>query len=178
MVVRIFRDFGIPDDLLGKDALAVYDCADLAVAAAGIKADAAAVEVAAHGLGIAVLGRDGVAADNLKGALVHVGHEVGVKFAAAALAVGRRDVLVDLFTSGYIDLEPAHAPEQELDQPVGIVSVGPGKLCRAVNEGVVNRYLAARALYRDVQGLLRVREKCGEEFPHRYEAGGPTPARV
>ncbi len=131
---------------------------------------AAAVEMAAHGLRVAALGGHGGALHDLEGALVHVRHEAGVKLPAAPLAVGRGDVLVYLVAAGDVYPETALAPEQELDQPVGVVPVGSGELRRAVYKGVVRRHLAPGALHRNAQRLLRAVEEGGEKLAHRDKA--------
>ena len=127
--------------------------------------------MAANGLRVAVLGRDGAALDDFEGALVDVGHEIRVELAVSPLAVGRCDVLIYLVAAGNVNPEPALAPEQELDQPVGVVPVGCGELRRAVYEGAVDRYLASGALHRDVQRLLCAGKEGGEKLAHRYETG-------
>ena len=56
VVVRVGGDLGEPHHLLGEHGLPVDDGGHLPVGPAGVEADAAAAQVAAHGLGIALLG--------------------------------------------------------------------------------------------------------------------------
>ena len=51
MVLGVCLELGEPDDFLGIDALAVNHGGDLPVGAAGVEADAAAVQIAADGFG-------------------------------------------------------------------------------------------------------------------------------
>ena len=51
VVIGVGIDFGQPDHLFGEDGLAVDDRGDLAVGSAGVEADAAALQMTAHGLG-------------------------------------------------------------------------------------------------------------------------------
>ena len=171
VVVGVLGDLGIPHDLLGEYALAVDDRADLAVASAGVEADAAAVHVAAHGLRIAVLGGHGVAEHHLEGALVDIGHEVRVKLTRAAGAIGVLYGLVHGLAAAYIDLEAALHPEKHLYQAVNVVLVRLVHLRCAVDEGVVHRYFSAGALHGQRDGLGGSAEKGGEKFAQGDEAG-------
>ncbi len=56
MVIRVLGHLGMPDHFLGEKGLAVHHRANLAVASARVKADAAAIQVLADGAG-AFLGR-------------------------------------------------------------------------------------------------------------------------
>ena len=156
VVVGILGDLGIPHHLLGEHGLPVDDGGHLPVASAGVEADAAAVHVAAHGLGLADLGGDGVAVHHLEGLLIDVGHEILVEGAGAALGVGSVDGLIDGLVAGQVDLEAALEPQQGLDDSVHIVEVGLGHVGGAVDKGLVHGHLTAGALHGDIQGLLGV----------------------
>ena len=171
VVVGILGDLGIPDHLLGEHGLPVDDGGHLPVASAGVEADAAAAQVAAHGLGIALLGGHGVAVHHLKGLLIHVGHELGVKAPLAAHAVGGLHGLINVLAAAEIDLEAAHIPQHGLDEPIHIVGVGLRHVRRAVDKGLVHGHLAAGPLHGDVQGLPGVLQKRGAELAQGQETG-------
>ena len=84
-----------PDDLLGIDGLAVDDCGDLAVGAARVKADAAALHMAADGdgglVGLRQLFRRAV--DDLERHLIHILHELYVERALAREGIGALQAL-------------------------------------------------------------------------------------
>ena len=171
VIVRVFGDLGVPHDLLGEYALAVYDRADLAVAPAGVEAYAAAVHVAAYRLRIAVLGGHSVAEHDLEGALVHVGHEVRVKLARPARAVCVADGLVHRLAAADIHLEAALHPEQHLHQAVDVVTVGLGHVGSAVYEGVVHGHLSPGALNSQRQRPASILEKSVKKLSERDKAG-------
>ena len=135
------------------------------------KADAAAAQVAAHSLGIALLGRHLVAVHHLKGLLIDVGHEVGVKGAGAAHAVGGLHGLIYGLIAAEVHLEATLHPEQHLDDAVHIVDVGLGHVRSAVDKGFVYRYLTSGPLHRDVQRLFGVLQKGGAELSQGEKTG-------
>ena len=161
----------MPHYLLGEHGLPVDDGGHLPVGAAGVKADAAATQVAAHGLGIALLGGHGVAVHHLEGLLVDVGHEIGVKGPLAAHAVGGLHGLIDALVAADIDLEAAHIPQHGLDEAVHVVDVGLSHVGRAVDKGLVDGHLAAGPLHRDVQRLFGVLQKSGAELAQGEKTG-------
>ena len=74
---------GVPDHLLRVDAFPVDDSGNFPVGTAGIKPDAAALQMAANGLWGVLGGGQVVTGNHFKGALIYIGHEVAVKSAAA-----------------------------------------------------------------------------------------------
>ena len=159
VVVRVGGRLGEPDHLLGEDALAVDDGGDLPVAAAGVKADAAPVQVAANGLG-AVLGlRQGLAGDHLEGTLKNICHVVPVKGLAPAGGVRLLQIGADVLAAPNVDFEAALHPQDGLDHPVDVVAVGLPHLRRAVDKRLAHGHLAVGALHGQAQGLLGVLEE-------------------
>ena len=111
--------------------------------------------MAADSLGGARLLGDLVAEDHLEGALVHAGHEVGVKGPGAAGGEGLFQIVVNVLVPADIHLEAALHPQHGLDQAVDVVLVGLAHLRGAVDEGVTHRHLAAGALQGNGDRLLR-----------------------
>ena len=159
VILRVAVGLREPHDLLVIDALAVDDGRDLAVAAAGVKADAAALGVAADGLGRVLRRGQDIHRDDLEGVLIDVGHKVKVKLTLAALAVDILQIAVQLLVALDIDAKAALHPQQRLDKPLDVVVVGLAQRLGAVDEGVHRGHLAAAALHSDADGLFRVSEK-------------------
>ena len=155
VVVRVGGSLGEPHHLLREDGLSVDDGGHLSVGAARVKADAAAAQVAAHRLGIALLG----------------GHLVAVKGPLAAHAVGGLHGLIDGLAAAEVDLEAALHPQEHFDEPVHIVDVGLSHLRGAVDKGLIDGHLAAGPLHRHVQGLLGVLQKGRVELAQGKKAG-------
>ncbi len=156
----------MPDDLFGIDGLAVDHSRDLAVGAACVKADAAALHMSAdrhRGVVFVREVRGRQAVHDLKAALVDVRHKLHVKPALAVftLAVFKIDVLL-LQTAGNVacaedvNLEAADGPQKELHIPLYKAIVGLSHLGRAVDAGAAHGDFAALALNRDGQGPGRV----------------------
>ncbi len=150
-----------------QTTLAVDDRGDLAVGAAGVKAYAAAVEVAAYGLGVGLFGGELGAGDDLEGALVDPGHEVLVEGAAALGRVGRADIFIDALVAGDVYLPAAVEPEHGLYHAVGVVFVRGLEAGGAVDEGAQHGDLAARALNGDAERLFCALEEGGVELVQR-----------
>ena len=167
VVIRVGIHLGEPDHLLGVDRLPVHHGGDLPVAAAGVEADAAAVHVAADGLGVVLGLRDLVAEHHLEGVLKDVAHVVEVE----VLAAGEAEVLLEILAGGlaprHVDLVAALHPKDGLDQAVEIVPVGLGHLRGVVDEGVADGHLAAGPLHGDVHRLFGG----GQEGPVELEDG-------
>ena len=154
VVVGVGVDLGEPDHLLGVDRLAVDDCGDLPVTPAGVEADAAALQVAAHGLG-GVLGYgDVVHQDDLEGVLKDGGHVVPVELLPAAGAVDAPEILRDALVAADVDLEAALHPQDGLDQAVDIVVVRLGHLRGAVDKGAAGGHLSVGPLHGDAHRLF------------------------
>ena len=119
----------MPDDLLGVDRFAVYDSGDLAVGAARVKADAAAVRGAA-GLSGLLMGSGKmrfVRNHDLKGSLIDILHKADVKFPLPALAVFLLHPLCDRVVAAEGNFPAADAPEEHLDNALCIAIIGLGK---------------------------------------------------
>ena len=110
----------MPDNLFGVDGLAVDDGRDLAVRAARVKADAAAVRVTADVDGQLIGGGEVVlrADDDLQGALEHIELEARVKFPCAAGTVSVPNLRGDRIVALKIDTEAASRPEKHFDEPL------------------------------------------------------------
>ena len=100
----------MPDNLFGVDGLAVDDGGDLAVRAACVEADAAAVCVTADANRLLIGGGKIVlrADDDLQGALKHVKFKARIKFTRTAGAVSVADVRGDCIVALKIDTEAAN----------------------------------------------------------------------
>ena len=117
----------MPDDLFGIDGLTVDDRGDLAVAPAGVEADAAAVEMAARRARAALARRRvrGIGeVFDFKRPLILARHEIAVEFARAANGIGVADALVQRLRAGDDDLVSAVGPQHRLDDAldVGVVA--------------------------------------------------------
>ena len=112
--------------------------------------------MAAHRLGVALLGGQCVAAHHLKGVLVDPGHKIRVKGPGTAGGIGRLERLEDLLTALDKDPEAALHPQQRLHQPVHIVPVRLRHVRRAVDIGLAHGHLSVGALHRQAQGELGV----------------------
>ena len=158
VVVGILVQLGEPDDLLGVDALAVDNGGYLPVRAAGVKADAAAVHIAAHRLGDLVGGGAGLQRQikDFQLLLVELLHKAIVEFPLTAGLVSRLQFLRQLGAAADGDLKAADGPQQELHIPLHIPVVGFRHVGGAVDEGVVHGDPAPVTLHGDGDGLLRV----------------------
>ena len=152
VVIGVRRDLGEPDHLFGEDGLAVDDGGHLAVGAAGVEADPAALQMAAHGLGdVHALGHL-VGEDDFKGMLEDVGEVIPVEFPGAALAVDALQIAADVLV---IDIDPEAAlhPQLRFHQTVDVIPVSLRHLRGSVDKGMGGCHLAVRPLHRDGDGL-------------------------
>ena len=158
MVLGIRLELGEPDDLLGIDALAVDHGRDLPVGTAGVEADAAAVQIAADGLGHFIGGGAGVQGqvNDLQVALVELVEEGEFKVTFPLGVVGLFQPLGKRAAAADAHPETADGPQQELDIALHIAVVGLGHFRRAVDAGVVDGNAALVPLNGDGDGLLRV----------------------
>ena len=172
VVIGVGDRLGEPYDFLAVNGLAVQHGGHLAVRAAGVEADAPAVQVAADGfgalhcLGLFVVGQ--ALDDELR--LVHLLHKALVKGAGAALAVRGADGRGHVVVAADAHLEAAPAPQKELDQTVHIIRVGLLHFRRTVDLGLVGTDLAARAFHGDAQGLRRALLVIFEEQAQGHKA--------
>ena len=172
VVIGIGVDLRVPHNLFAVDGLAVDHGAHLAVRSAGVKADAGAVGVTAHALGLLegsgllIVGQS----HYLKLTLVNALHEVLVELTAAAHGVGLLDALGQLVVAADVHLEAAPAPQQELHQTVHIVGIGLGHLGGVVNLALPGADLAAAALHSDAQGLGGAHGVMLKEQAQRHKA--------
>ena len=155
VVLGIGVHLGEPNYLLGVDGLPVHHRRNLAVRTAGVEADAAAVHVAANGLGIVLGLGDLVAEHHLKGMFKDVCHVVKVEILNASGGKVLPEIPGYSFLPGYVDLKATLHPQDGLDQAVDIVPVGRLHFRGAVNKGAADRHLAAGALHGDVHRLFR-----------------------
>ena len=156
VVVGVALQLGEPNHFLRVDAFPVNDSGDLAVRAAGIKADAAAVHVAAHGLGGFVGCGAGVQrqVQNFQLPLVELVEERVVKVTRAIAPVSLLQLLGQLAAAADGNPEAAGGPEQELDIALHIAVVGLRHFGCAVDAGVVNGDAALVTLQSDSDGLF------------------------
>ena len=159
VVLGIGVGLGEPDHLLVVDALPVDHGADLAIAAAGIEADPAPVQVPPNGLGCVLFRRETVGIHHLEGVLKDVGHEVEVEVPAALIRKGPFQILIHIPVAGHVYLEAPLHPQQGLHQPIEVVPVRRGVFRGAVDEGVHPGDLAVGPLHGEAQGLLRRGQK-------------------
>ena len=165
MVVGVRGGLGEPDHFLRVDALAVDDGGHLAVGAAGVEADAAAVQMAANGLGIVLLLRQRLTGNDFKGTLIDTGHKVGVKGAGTLSGIGCFQRLINGLVAADVHPEAALHPKQCLHQTVHIVTVGLGHVGRTVDERLTDGHLTVGTLHRQAQGLAARFQKGPVEQP-------------
>ena len=125
----------MPDHFLGIHHLAVDDSGNLPVRAAGIKADPAAVGVAADGTGGFV--RSGAFAQgqiqNLQRTLVELLEEIKVESTLALRGVCSLKLFGDVAAAADIHFETADGPQQELHIAFHEAIVSGSHFCRAVD---------------------------------------------
>ena len=156
LVLGIGLGLGMPDHFLGVNALAVDDSGDLTVGTAGIKADAAAVHVAADGTGGLVgsgAGAQGQIQD-LQLALVELLEEVVIEEADTVSGVGLLQLLGDLGATADTDLKTADGPQQELDIAFHIAVVRISHFGSAVDIGVAHGNMTLVTLNSNGDGVL------------------------
>ena len=119
----------MPDDFFRVDGLAVHDGGDFAVRAARVKADAAAVRVAARFFRLFVRGREVrfVRNHNFKRPLIDILHKAHVKFARAAHAVCVLHPLCDRVVAAEIHAPAADRPEEHLHKALDKARIRLGK---------------------------------------------------
>ena len=156
MILGVRLRLRVPDDLLGIDGLAVDDCGDLAVGAARVKADAAALHMATDGDGGLVCLRQllGRAVDDLERHFIDVLHELHVERALAREGIGALQTLRQRAVAADPDAEAADGPQQEFYIALDIAIIGLGHFRRAVDLRLTDGDLALIALERDGQGLF------------------------
>ena len=161
----------MPDDLLRVDGLPVDDRRDLAVRAAGVKTNAAAVCMASH-TDRALVGSREIcfAADNdLKRTFKHIKLKACVKFARPALTVCVPDLRGNGIVALKIDPEAASRPEQHFHQPLGKSHIGGGEFL-LTQTGLIDGDLAVIALDRNSEGAGRFRKISPRPNAERNEA--------
>ena len=123
----------MPDDLLGVDGLPVDHGRDLAVGATGVKADAAAVGVAADTDGLFVrFGQVRPATDDdLERDLKHVLHEAHVERAPPVRAVFRLQAPCQRIVAAEPDAKAARAPQKQLHKALDVAVIGLGEILAA-----------------------------------------------
>ncbi len=170
MVLGILGDLREPHDLLGVHRLSVDDRGDLAVGAARIEADAAALHVPADGLGGLVGGGEGLlgAGDHLELLLIDVLEEAEVEGALALGGVGGRQLLGDLVAAAQVHAEAARAPQGELDEALDVAQVGLGELGPA-DGALADGDQAVFALDGDGDGVGRLFEVLAHPHAERDE---------
>ena len=157
LVLRILLELGEPDNLLGIDAFPVHHGGHLPVRASGVKADAAAIQVASQragglvGLGAILQGP----VQDFQIPLIDLPEKVRVKGPVSVGGIVLPQPLRDLGAAAEIDPEPADGPEQELHHPLHIPEVRPGKGLGAMDPGSPNRDLPVVALHRNGNGDRR-----------------------
>ena len=147
MVIGVGIGLGEPDHLFGIHRLAVDNGGNLPVGAAGIKANAAALEVAANLLGSVLALGHGIHQQNLEGMLKDVCHIVPVEFLLAAGAVDAAQVVINHLIAADIDAEAALHPQQEFHQPVDVEAIRLLHLGGTVDEGMAAGHFALGPLH-------------------------------
>ena len=92
--------------------------------------------------------------DNFKRALIHILHELHVKFAFAAHAVFVLHTLCDRVVAAEVHAPAADAPQEHLDAALSITVVCLGE-CRAAQLRLVYGHKAVFTLDRDFERALR-----------------------
>ena len=148
----------MPDDLFGIDRLTVYDGGNLAVGAARVETDTAAVRMAAGFSGLLVRLREvcRVCDDDLKRPLVHVLHKTDVELALPARAVLVLHTLCNRVVAAQIYAPAADAPQKQLDHTLGIAVICLGKF-RAAQLHLADGYKAVFAFNGDFERAVCVR---------------------
>ena len=144
LIARIRVLLGEPDNFLRVNSLAVNDSGDLPVGSAGVEADAAAVQMAAQGLG-SLVGSGALIQrqrNDLQLLLIKLLEEVIVKSTLAIDRIGGLQFLGQLITAADIDLEATDGPQQELHIPLHIPVVSLSHFSGSVDLGVVNGNIA------------------------------------
>ena len=159
VIIRIRGGLRKPDDLFGINRLPVDHGGNLAVTAAGVKTDPAAVQVPADGLGLVMGFRKPVDGNHLEGMLKDLGHEVGVKGLLSSLTVGVLQICADFFIPADKDPETALHPEKGFDKALNIIAVGVRPLRGAVDERADRGHLTAGTLDGDTDGLFGIGKK-------------------
>ncbi len=165
VIVRVGVGFGEPDHLLGVNRLAVDDGGNFPVGPARVKADAAALHMAADGLGGILGGGNIVHQHHLKRMLENAGHVIPVKFLLASGTVDGFQVLADTRVAADVNLEAALHPEDGFYQALDVIVVGLSHLRCAVDEGPAGGHLAVGPLHGDAHRLF-CRSQEGAVKPH------------
>ena len=128
---------------------------DFTIGAARVKADAAAIRVAANFTRLLMRLREMcfIAEHDLKRPLIHVLHKTGIKGALAGLRVFRLHLRSQRIIAAKIHAPAADGPEQHFDHTLGIAIVCLGKF-RAAQLGLIDRHKAVLALDSDFEGLV------------------------
>jgi len=126
VVLRVGLVVGIPLDLLAPDDATIDDRRHLAITAAQVEADTAAVQVAAQRRGRRMLGRQLVRRDDLDRMTVDaLPDDLGVEAAGRAVPEVRAQLLDQRAGRVQEDAVAAPRPERELDQPLEHPEVRP-----------------------------------------------------
>ena len=149
MIGGVAVGLGIPDHLFGIDGHAVHHRGDLAVASAGVEADAAAVQIPAHRRGGGIgLRRFGQGADfHGEVPLIHAAHEVRVERAGAAGGVGFGDITAQGLVAADHHFPAAVSPQQHFHGAFHIHLVRLIHGGGAVNLQTAHSHLALVALH-------------------------------
>ena len=163
VIVRILLKLGEPDHFLGVDTLTVDDGGDLPVGAAGIKADAAAVHVAADGLRNLIGGGAGLQRQiqNFQIPLIELVHKVKVKLALTVSGIALLQPLGQLRAAADGNPEAAGGPQQELHIPLHIAVIRLRHFRRAMDKGVMDGDTVLVPLQSDGNGLRRILQISG-----------------
>ena len=179
VVGRVRVQAGRPHHLLAEDGLAVDDRADLAVGSAQVKADAAALQVAAQGL--AELPRRGHlrrgAGQDLEGLAVDVpAHELAVEGPGPGGRVDRAQMVGDGRRPAHVGPAAAPLPQQELEEALDVGEVGrEAGMALGEDHGLEARQGAIRPLQAQRQRHPPGGDRLGHEGPvrqHRWPEPG------
>ena len=158
VVVGILLELGEPDHFLGVDALPVNNGGNLPVRAARVKADAAAIHMAAHGLRHLIGSGAGFQRQiqDLQVPLIELVDKSEIKLALTLGGVSLLQPLRQFAAATDGNPEAAGRPEQELDIALYIPVIRLGHFRSAVDAGMMHGNTALVTLYRNGNGLLGV----------------------
>ena len=173
VVVGVLIQLGEPDHFLGVNTLAVNDSGDLPVRAACVKADPAAVHIAAHGLRHFVgsgtfLQRQ---IQNLQIPLIELIDKGVVEMALTLGSVSLLQALGQLAAAADGHTEAAGGPQQELHIALHIAVVGLGHFGGAMDEGSMNGDTALIPLHRNGHRLPGILQVCRTPDTKRNKGG-------
>ena len=160
VIVRVGIGFREPDHFFAVYALTVDDSGNLPVGAACVKADAAAFQMTADGLGKALFFGHSVYPQHFKGVLEYVAHVIKIECPGAVERVMLLHGVANGLVAAEVNAETALHPQQRFNQTVNIIDVRLTIFLGSVNLGVHSGHLTLRTLHSHGERLPGVCQKC------------------